>query len=227
MLTFPITLFAGGAATRTFLQAETPQIASASTYTFTSVNLGTASSDRYVVVVIASGVLTPGRTLNSVTIGGNTATLDANANTSVAASSTTIVGIARLLVTSGTSANVVATFSGNMSVCHCFTYTLTGLVAAAPTATKTTSVTSGTVINDTINIPAGGIFLMAAAATTSTGSWTETGATEDADDGGGSSNNLPACCASIAGLAAETGRAYSATISANTPAMAMAAAAWH
>lgn len=212
-----------GGATCAFLQAETPQLSGVATYTFTSVNIGTASADRYVVVVVSNGVTTVGRTLNSVSIGGNAATLHVNSRIE-SGGNDVIIGIAGLLVTSGTSANVVVTFSGNMNTCYCRTYALRRLHSTTPTTPKATTLASGTVISDTINIPAHGILIFGAQALTSTGSYTMAGATEDADQ---NTNNLPSATASSQGMAAETARAYSATISANTPILAMAAAAWN
>ena len=50
-----------------------------------------------------------------------------------------------------------------------------------------------------------------------------TGVVEDADINVG---NVPSCVGSQDALSAQVGRGYSVTISANTPNMAMAAAAW-
>lgn len=226
MFTFPITLFAtSNTATLTFLQSETVQIASQSSYTFTVANIGPAASDRYVVVCISSEASTDGRTLSSVTIGGNAATLHANAASNIVASTTVIAAIAGLLVTSGTTATVVANFSGNMAICYCHVYTLTFDLSSTPTATKTKASNAATTsLSDTINVPENGALLVTSCCATSTGSYTMTGVAEDADLNSG---NVPSCVGSQDQLSAETGRAYSVTISANTPNMAMAAVVWH
>lgn len=219
---FPVMAPSGGPR-RTFLQAETPQLSSVATYTFTSVNLGPAAADRYVVVVPSNAVGVSGRTLTGVTIGGSAATLHVNANI-VSGANTAICAIAGLLVPSGTSANVVVTFSGNMNTCYLRTYALTGLLSTTPTAQKaTTNASSGLSISDVINIAANGILIFGAQSS-STGSYTMSGALEDADQ---NTNNYPSAVASQDQLAAETNRAYSATLSATGSFFAMAAAAWN
>lgn len=223
MLTFPVTLFASGA-TRTFLQAETPQLAAGPAYTFSGVNIGAAATDRYVVVEISNAVNAPGRTLNTVTIGGSAATIHVNAHLDTGAA-VVIVGIAGLLVTAGTTANIVATFSGNMNTCYCRTYTLQGLTSTTPTATKTTTNGAGaTTVSDTIDIPANGILLFGVQTDASTGSYSVTGATLDSTQ---NTNNLPSASASLDSLGVQVARPYSATVSAATTATAMAAAAWN
>lgn len=214
-------------ATRTFLQKETTNGTTQSTYTFTNANIGTAASDRYVVAVIGASLTSvSGRTLNSVTIGGNAATIHANAAHSVAASSCHIVGIAGLLVTSGTTATIAATFSNTMARCFCFVYRLDGLASTTPTATATEGENDGggdTTIADTINIPWDGILVAGVIMGTTTGSLSFSGVTEDSEE---NSSNILAGVASNQSMSAETNRAYSATTTANQPAKAMAAAAW-
>lgn len=226
MLTFPVTLFGGGA-TLTFLQAETPVGSVTTSVTFTAVNLGAALSDRYIVVVIGVAVNVDGRTLDSVTIGGNAMTIHANANTSVAASDTNITAICGLLVTSGTSANVVATCSGTMSQWYCRTYALTGLTSATPTSTKTTSATTSVAsISDSINIPANGLFIFGAQGNTGNAA-TYNAVTGGVLNSGQNFATMPSGVASQSGLSAETPRSYSATLAAGTGHMAMAAAVWN
>ncbi len=226
MLTFPVTLFSG-AATLTFLQAETPQGSATTSVTFSSVNLGTASADRYIVVVAGVAVNTAGRTLTSVTIGGNAMTIHANATTSVALSDTNISAICGLLVTAGTSANVVVTCSGTMSQWYCRTYAMTGLASTTPTATKTTSATSAvSSIADSINIPGNGLFIFGVQGDTSNAATYNavTGAVLNSAQNFGT---MPSASASQSGLSAETPRSYSATLAAGTGHMAMAAAVWN
>lgn len=225
---FVATAAIGASATRTFLQREaTINIGATSTFTWTDCNIGTAAADRYVVAVIGAGVVgVSGRTLSGVTIGGSAADIRATATSDEAASATRILTIAQRLVTSGTTATIVATFSNTMQVGFCFVYTITGLIAAAPTATATETENAlvDATISDTINIPAGGVLIGGVVATGTTGTWSFSGVTEDADN---NTNNIAAGSASEHNLSAETARAYSATVSANTPGKAMAFAAWN
>ena len=98
-------------------------------YTFSSTSIGTASSDRLVVVVVEGRQAVVDRTVSSVTIGGVSATI---------VSATNVSGrypgcIAYLTVTSGTTADIVVTFSGSTgSGCAIQVYTLTSLSSTTP-----------------------------------------------------------------------------------------------
>jgi hypothetical protein len=214
----------GSAATRTFLQKETTQVATQSTYTFTNANIGAEAGDRYVVVVFGTHGLA-GRTVSSITIGGNAATIHANSTHNIPGNSTHIAVIAGLLVPSGTTATMVINLSGTAARCWCFVYALHGLASTTQTAAATEGQNAGAgdTISDTIDIPSAGILITAitSGATLGTHSWS--GATEDSDENNG---NIAASVASLQGLSAETARAYSATISNSCP-KSMAAAAWN
>lgn len=219
--------YTAGAATRTFLQKETTQVANQTTYTFANCNIGAAASDRYIVAVVGGFGLPNNRVLSSVTIGGSAATIHANANLFVAASARYITGIAGRLVTTGTTATVTVVYATDvMAVCFCALYALHGLASTTPTATATETLggAGGTVISDTINIPSNGILIVSALAATTTGIFSFAGADEDADE---NNSNIAFGCASDDGMSAETGRAYSATISANSPRFVLAGAAWN
>lgn len=88
------------------------------TYTFSNQAIGTASDTRRVIVGITTS---SSRNISSATIGGVTATIDAN---------TLLVGTARMAIISavvptGETANVVITLDGAASVCAISLWTIT------------------------------------------------------------------------------------------------------
>ncbi len=109
------------------------------TYTFSSANVGTARSDRLSVIGVI-GVDTAGTfTVNSVTIGGDSATeITETATNDVI----TISSIYQMSNASGTAEDIVVTFSEaitSASVCVWAVYSLTSQTAVDTAATKSTS----------------------------------------------------------------------------------------
>lgn len=101
---------------------------STSSYTFSSVAIGTATDTRYVLVGV-TGRAPGARTLNSVTIAGITATILGNTH-NTGGGTDTISAFAIAKVTSGTTANIVVTFSSTMAAFGCSVWTLDGLDSA-------------------------------------------------------------------------------------------------
>src|SRR3990167_11105596 len=80
------------------------------TYTFSAENLGVAASDRFIVVTITGRSSDGGaRTIDTVTIGGVTATINIQI-----ANSGSFNGIATAAVPTGTTGDIVITWSGTM-----------------------------------------------------------------------------------------------------------------
>jgi len=155
----------GGTLTGTFLQGA-GDATDLTTYTFASQNLGTASSDR-VIAVAVSGRQSSARTVSSVTIGGVSAT-----EIGTRGSSQNPLGIWIAAVPTGTTGDVVVTFSGAMLRCHIVAWAVTGgaTLANASSGTDTATVTGVT-----------GGFIIAAANTTGASTFTWTNATEQYD----------------------------------------------
>lgn len=144
-------------------------------YTFTSAAIGTASADRYVLIGVAGrGSLGSARTISSATIGGNTATLQANSSFG-----DLYVGWIGLTVTTGTTATVVVNFSGAMNNAIIHVYTITGLASTTPTDTAFASGVDPT--TSTIDSLADGIIFAHAGVDGSTSGTTWTGISEDYD----------------------------------------------
>ena len=138
------------AAAQTFLQNTTNNTGQ-STYTFSAQNIGTAASDRYVIVI--SGVRAVGTTglTSSCTIQGISAT-------SVVSQLTQITNTSRIdmfvaAVPTGTTADIVLTYSRAGTRCLIDAYRATGISGAAPSATATSSSDPA---SGTITIPADG-----------------------------------------------------------------------
>ena len=130
--------------------ASYSDLTNATTYTFNNCNIGSANVNRYVVVIgsgYSGGVLT-NRTVSSVTIGGNSATIDYTPNTAAAQCA------AKLLVTTGNTANIVVTCSGSMENYSIAVYVVYGLNSTTPVDTQTGNSNPATL---TMTTTAGGV----------------------------------------------------------------------
>lgn len=161
------------------LTAQATSTSDLTTYTFSSQALGDAAADRYVAVAVAarSG---PTGTISSVTIGGQSAT---QAVTVGSSAQTGDIWIAA--VPSGTTGDVVVTFSTGQARCTIAVYRLTGIGGVTPDDTDTDTVAAGNVMQlDALSVPANGVAIaLVASNTASSISWTWTGLTEDTDTG--------------------------------------------
>lgn len=111
------------------------------TITYTNAPIGTASADRYVIVAVA-GEDNANTTITSITVGGNTPTTVVTSN-NVRSS----LAIYIILVPSGTTATISATFSISKDGSWIGVWTATGLtsITAAGTNTQTTNNTAASV----------------------------------------------------------------------------------
>lgn len=140
-----------------FLQA-TSDSSNATVYTFASQSLGDAAENRYIIVAIKtrdSG--NSAKTINSVTIGGIPATIVVQRQNNAANSS--IAGIAIALVPTGTTGDIVITFSEEMLRCGI------GVYRAIDINPTPIDIGSSVASNPTysIDIPAGGFAIGAVA----------------------------------------------------------------
>jgi len=101
------------AAVLTFLQT-TSDTTDQTTYNFIAVPIGPAAADRCVVVTIAARRASATETtITSVTIAGNAAIIQGQ-NSFVESGADSVVGVASLIVTTGTTADISVTYSGTM-----------------------------------------------------------------------------------------------------------------
>jgi len=103
-----------------------------STYTFSSVSLGTASISRLIVVTIGfSNRIGDGRTISSATINGESATIIEQIFDE--ASTAPGVAIIQAVVPTGTSGDIVINFSGSIHNCGIGVFALYDLTSTTPT----------------------------------------------------------------------------------------------
>lgn len=143
------------------------------TVTLADVAIGPPAPDRMVVAVIL-GRDANARTISGVTIGGVSATA---AVTSPSQNNPT--GIYYALVPGGTTADIVVTFSNHTSRVAVSVYSLTGYRNGAP-ASVDQDYSGATTLSATLNRPRDAV-VIAGSITSSTGTYTWTGLTEDSD----------------------------------------------
>src|SRR3990167_7900479 len=124
--------------TFSFLQANS-DATNLTTYTWSAQNLGTASSDRYIIVAIISRqVGTTAPTVSSASIGGVSATIVRQNNSGVSNLNTVAFILAN--VPTGTTGDVVVTFGSQQVRAAIGMYAATGM---NPTPTDQGSSTAG------------------------------------------------------------------------------------
>lgn len=161
------------------------------TYTFASQPFGTASSNRYVLIGIGARAAAA-RTLNSVTIGGVTATQIRN-DRNTAGGNTTVTAWFIAAVPSGSTGTVVVTFSNSMARCGIAVFSLTGLLST----TEVSGATDGTTPYDgTLSVLSGGAVLGLLYVDVATASWTA-GLTSHANTQIGASGQYLAVASSL------------------------------
>lgn len=130
----------GGAATVDYV-ANYTSASDAATYTFTAADIGTADSDRTVVVAVASTrFANPATVISSVTVGGLSATELIQFNNTPG--DTGVVGLYAIDIAAGTSADIIVTFSGSGSRCGIGVYRCTG-ISTTPNDTASTGASGG------------------------------------------------------------------------------------
>lgn len=159
-----------------FLQA-TNLTTDLTTYTFSSENLGAAAGDRHIIVAIESRASSAGRTLSSVTIGGESATIAVQGTNSGGATSC-VAALAIAAVPTGTSGDVVVTFSGGMLRCAIQVYRVTSLTSATATDTDKYEADAGDP-SVNLDVPAGGFAIGCGTGSSAGSTWT--GLTENHD----------------------------------------------
>lgn len=165
-----------------FLQG-TPDTANATTYTFSAQNLGTADADRYIIVCASGRSNATGRTISTITIGGVSATIVCSATRDDGGINSIAIAIAIAAVPTGTTGDIVVTYSGSMLRSAIQAYRAVDINSATPTDTVTSNTGTTATSAGALDVAAGGFaigcctFAYATSATSS--SWSEL--TEDHD----------------------------------------------
>lgn len=172
---FAFTNDSEAALTGAFLQ-DTTNTADLTTYTFASQNLGTADTDRCIIVIAISRKAGAAHTLSSASIGGVSATIIQNQNNQVTNSDTAAMFSA--IVPTGTTGDIVVTWSTTVLRTAIMAYRVVGVDSCTTPYASAASTASDPSVS--LDVPAGGFAVgggLSAAATTAT--WT--GLTENAD----------------------------------------------
>ncbi len=126
-----------------FSHTDSPAVQTDSTtFTFSSAALGAANAGRTIIVSVSATDVTS-KTISSVTVGGVSATQ--RAFLSAALTNEHIVAIYTAEVPTGTTGDVVVTFSGATDGCGVALYRMVNHLSSVPDATDTASATDSTV----------------------------------------------------------------------------------
>lgn len=199
----------------TFLQFAS-DTTNAAEYTFSSQNIGTASADRYIIAAVNSRIAgTTANDVSGITIGGSA--MDEIVQAQGTGDGNSCFGaIFALNVTSGTTADVVVTWTTTMLRCGLALYSITGLANTTPHDTDS-SVADNPSVN--LNVPATGHVISCSGSgnNTATASWTEL--TEDHDTTVESAMQMTSASKSYVG--SQTGLAMGVTWTANADPVAV------
>lgn len=207
---FQMMLSKGGAASASVTYESTAtDETDQTTYTFSNQAIGSANSNRYVIVCFHA-VFTTSTSLSSATIGGVSATISVQVNSSLSAGGYWASGIIIAAVPTGTTADVVLTFGATAVRASISTFSATGLNSATATNTYTAT---GSTLSRSIDVSAGGFAVGCTCqyATSGLSTWTWVGLTEstDAQLASGTAQSYSAAAAAFAG--AQSGLTVSAT----------------
>lgn len=147
----------GPAATSTYV-TYVSNAANQTTYTFTATSIGTASADRRVIVAFGASDGTAGKTDSTVTIGGITATKLVGAY--YVGTTTRMAAMYMASVPTGTTADIVVTYSGQMSRMGMSVFSATGVQSATPRdSVSAQGDASGTLFSANLSGPNGGFIV--------------------------------------------------------------------
>lgn len=177
--------------------------------TYTAAPIGAAATDRLVVVVVGQKPVSP-PTLNSVTVGGVSATKQIG----IGDGNLTVVSIWTAIVPTGTTANVVAQFSGSRDGSSITVYTIHG--GASPTAKRTAAKENLVGVSTSVSVnmdisQKDAVILGAASNYASAANSTITGATENVEYRDLNGANGVNIAASILLQTPQTARTFTAT----------------
>lgn len=147
-------------------------VVAGATQTGNTTPIGPASADRLVVALIRWGQNAADRSLSTVTIGGNAATVHSQGHAGGGGSA-----IASVAISSGTTASVVCVFSNTVNAMRVDLFALTGLNSQTPLDVQTDTTLTSSHFDITLNTQAGGVVLGVVSALAGT-PYTWTGITE-------------------------------------------------
>lgn len=170
-------IIASGSLSAAWVANQSDASAAASVITYAAASLGADVANRVVVVAVANRASTGSETISSVTIGGVTATPVTGSFLAGGASALMSGGIFYATGVSGTSGDVVVTWSGNVASSMLSVY---NVITATPTPTFGDSVGGpGTGLTKTLTVPASGYGIGMYGQRNGSGAVTWTNATRD------------------------------------------------
>lgn len=194
----------------------------ATTITFTSQSIGTASSDRIVLVCLNWIRGATGGSTTSVTVGGSAATLVSDASSTNLGGFSFVTSIYQIAVSTGTTATISASFSSAGSGATIDVYTLTNYRSATAAYASNTNNASATTLSLTPSVNSGAVIL-ATSQYAAIGAYTWSGVTKDSDQAVAS---LEFSSASVKNIK-QGSRTVQATIAGAAKQMTLAVAAWY
>lgn len=188
-----------------------------SAYTFSSVDIGTASAGRYVIVSFTGTNVSASRSVSSVTIGGVTATqLLSSGASGGGAFIDFAVYIAK--VPTGTTGDIVITWSAAQLRCGYAVWAATGVLSTTAVDTASGSTATSTAQTRDVNTLLGGA-VIGSSTTNSSGTATWAGLTEQADSiqYDSTDTTVQMSTAHADNVAAETPRTVTCALTAGDP----------
>lgn len=158
-------------------------------YSFTSQAIGTAASDRYIIVCVSNRNSAGTNSVNSVTVAGTSCT---NLTSSEVGSGLCSIWITNSPITTGTTATIDVTMTGSQTCCGIDVYSVIGLASTTPVSTNNTSTDNNAMA---LTTPSGGV-IVGISTQAGTATCTVTGATEHSDRVVDPTNGVAACSAS-------------------------------
>ena len=151
----------------------------ATSYTFTSQSIGTASATRIVVVAVYCRATTAGSNISSVTIGGNTMTQQVTKGNSDTSGGQSRVALYTYPLTTGTTATIVVNYSATCARCGIAVYNLFDATSETPVVTNTSNGSATLTLSS--NTLSGDVGIAAGNSTTTGPTFAWTGLTENSD----------------------------------------------
>jgi hypothetical protein len=187
------------------------------TYTFSSLSIGTADSARTVIVLINGSDVS--RTVSSCTVGGNSASLTAGTNIG---NNQNFNEIWEVDLASGTSGDVVVVWSGAQDNCSVIIYSALNIGPISDVAYDTAD--TGNVMSADLDVTVNGIAIGFCSNNDSSVTFTWSGLTENVDATTEGARSYTGASAAIS--AAETGKTITATMSGTANDEVLVLAAW-
>lgn len=225
MSTFPCPLAQGPKRTNATYIGSTPENDSnQSSFSFTNVPIGSPGLIAFVIAADGTnGTSFVARTLSSLTVNGVAANIIAVTNPN----NPTSVFIAYLRVASGTTANLIANFSGNMGRCVINVYRISGNKSDTPYDATASYAGAASSLGVTLTVPQGAAAIFGIMYSNGPGyTFTWAGAKEDYD----TPSPTEYWCRSGASISPNNGvisRTVTATANGGADKMALSGVVWH